>query len=92
MTKRNAWKVEPKLIDRFLDVLTDNDFQWMGGKKANKFKPPYSETYLFIEGQPRRIKFMEYYIYLDYLYIGELDEEYNITEVTEEWLKEMEKK
>ena len=86
MDKKNAWKVEQKLIDRFLNVLTDNGFEWMTGHKANEFRPLQDkETLLFVEQEPKILMYMGYSYYLD-----EYDEEYNITTVTEELLEVME--
>lgn len=86
MDKKNAWKVEPKLIDRFLEVLADNDFRWVSGCRANKFNPVFeNDTLVFIEKSPKKIGYMRYSFYLNHP-----DGEYNITEVTEEWLRDRE--
>ena len=86
MNKKQAWKVEQELIDRFLNVLADNGFKWRTGCKANEFRPLEGRgTVLFIEQEPKTLMFMGYSYYLD-----ESDEEYNISEVTEELLEVME--
>lgn len=86
MNKKHAWKVEPELIDRFLDVFADNDFKWMTGHIANEFRPLQDkETLLFVEVLPKILMYMGYSYYLN-----EEDEEYNISEVTEELLEVME--
>lgn len=86
MAKKNAWIVEPELIDRFLEVLADDGYEWMTGHKANEFKPMWEEeTILFTEEEPKTLLYMRYSTYLD-----DPDEEYNIAEVTEKWLDEME--
>lgn len=81
-SRLNAWKVKPELADRFLDVLTNDDYKWMSGHKANEFCPLQDNALLlFIEGATKRIYYTRYFSYPD-----NLEEEYNITEVTEEWL------
>ena len=82
MDKKNAWIVEPKLFDRFLDVLTDNGFKWTSGFMANEFKPLQNETLLFIERSPKRIDYS--------LNLNHSEEEFNLTGVTEEWLRDRE--
>lgn len=88
--KKQAWKVEPKLIDRFLNVLADNDFKWMTSLNiANEFKPAEDgQTLLFIEEESKTLTYVRYSYYLDES--DKSDEEYNITEVTEKWLDERE--
>lgn len=85
MAKR-AWKVRPELIDRFLDVLADNGFKWMSGHRANELKPMRKNvTLLFIKEKPKTLIYMRYWYYQI-----KSDKEYNIIEVTEELLDEME--
>ena len=86
MTKKNAWLVEPDLIDGFLDILTDNGFKWNRGEKANEFEGwDYGDTIVFIEEDFKTLIFDRYFS-CPY----DPDEEYNLTEVTEKWLSEME--
>ena len=86
MDRKHAWKVEPNLIDRPLNALADNGFKWMSGHKANGFKPlKDGQTILITEPTPKTIGYMRYWFYLDHS-----EEEFDITEVTEELLNEME--
>ena len=82
----NAWKVEPELIDRFLNVLADNDYKWFGGQKANELKNwDDDDVVLIIEIPPKRLGFMHYS-----LHPTKSQENLNIIEVTEELLEDME--
>lgn len=85
MDKKNAWKVEPDLINRFLDVLTEDGFKWLSGPKANDLKYTLDDvTLLIIEELPKTLGYMRYAYYRKEV------EEYSITEVTEELLQDME--
>ena len=86
MTKKNAWKVEQELIDRFLSVLDDNGFWWVSGARANDIKRTWEDaTLLIIEDEPKTLSYMEYGHYRKDV------EEFNITEVTEKLLRDMER-
>lgn len=88
MVKKNAWVVESDLIGRFLDVLTNNGFVWRSGEKANEVEDwDYGDTIIFIEETSKTIVYVGYFFcsYDPY-------KEYNLTEVTEEWLQDMEHK
>ena len=87
-SRLNAWKVKPELADRFLDVLANDDYKWMSGHMANELSPLQDDApLLFIEGATKRIYYTRYFSYPD-----NLEEEYNITDVTEEWLGDKENK
>ena len=86
MAKKNTWKIELKLLSRFLNVLANNDFKWRSGERAVDFKPfCSSEIILLVEESPKVISYMEYYFYN-----SATMEEYNLIEVTEKMLKGME--
>lgn len=85
MTKKNAWVVEFDLIDRFLDLLTDNGFKWNGGEKANEFEGwDDGDTIVFIEEDFKTLIFDGY----SFCFYNPC-EKYNLTRVTEKWLSEM---
>lgn len=80
----NAWKVEPELADRFLNVLADKGYRWFSGSRANELKNwNDDEVVLIIEVPPKRIAFMQHS-----LYMKRPDWKFNVTEVTEEWLRD----
>lgn len=86
MAKKNAWKVELKLLSRFLNVLANNDFKWRDGDRIADFKPCcFDEIILLVEESPKVISYMEYYFYN-----SATKEEYNVIEVTEEMLRGVE--
>lgn len=88
MAKKNAWIVEPDLIDRFLNVLAKNGFKWRTGGKANEYNPSGGiETVLLIEEE---LKIIVYERYVYSLSSNDPYEKYNLTKVTEGWLDEME--
>lgn len=81
-----AWKVELELIERFLDVLTDNGFKWASGHRANKYKYWNNEDLMFfIEVEPKTITYLRNSRREKVSF-----EELNVIEVTEELLEEME--
>lgn len=86
MAKKNAWKIELKLLSRFLNMLANNDFKWRDGEGIMDFKPfCSSEIIILVEESPKVISYMEHYFYN-----SATMEEYNLIEVTEKMLKGME--
>ena len=87
-TGKRGWKVEPELVDRFLDVLANNDYRWLSIPGVHEIKNwDDGDAVLFIEILPKKITYERYSSYPTKLY-----KRLNVTEVTEEWLGDKENK